>query len=133
MPYSGEERRKEEINVQQYMEVLVSNVKELFSSEVSSVKEQISNLEDKLSQQLKHHEEQSESKIKQFEEEIICLKNKINNIDKRVEELELKPVQTKAGWIDKFGAVFQKVLYTAIASSLLGIIVYLVTQYFQSL
>ena len=123
----------EEVNIQKYMEVLVSNVKELFHSEVSSVKEQIKSLEDKMVTQLSNHEKESENQIKQFEEEIVYLKNKVNKIDKRVEELELKPVQTKAGWIDKFGGILQKVIFTAIASGIVALLIFLITEYTKTL
>lgn len=120
------------INVKEYMEMLVLNVKEVFTSEVSSVKEQIKHLEDKLITRLDDHENDNAEIIKEFRSEIEKLKGKIKIIDGRVEAIEMKPVKDKAGEIDKFKNILLKVVYTAVATGFLGFITFLLLQYINS-
>ena len=131
--YRGDERRKDQVDIQNYMGLLVSNVKELFTSEMTTVKIQIKSLEDKLVTKLESHEIQSAEKLLSFENELICIKGKIIDIEKRVDDLELKPVKAKAGAIDDLSSVFKKLFYAAIAAGLVGFLSYLFIGYIKGL
>lgn len=118
-----EERRSEAIDYQKYMEVLVFNVKELFTSEVSSLKLQIKGLEDKLLIQLDSHERDSQKQIDEFRYDLGRVKDKVVDLDLRLNNLEIAPIKSKAENIDSFFLIFKKIFFTVVATGLVGIIV----------
>ncbi len=124
-----EERRKDRIDFQTYMEVLVSNVKETVKIELTSVKQEIKNLEEKVITRIDLHEKESGNKITNIEEELDCLKTKVSSIENRVEALELKPIKDNSETIEKFKSTFKKILYTTLAGGIITFILYLIKMF----
>lgn len=154
--YIGTDRRSDSpMELQTSLLKLLANVESMeknVETKLENIKDKISNLDNKVSARIDHIEKQIDThvdddgsinetladhdkkimKAEAYVDRIHALEKKYTILNDRVDELEFTPTKNKAKIITDFSGIIKNVFYTALSVGILGLIIWLVTNYIRS-
>jgi len=125
-----------ETNIETKLEAVkdkISNIDEKLSNRMSEAEKKLENHcedEDKINEVLDEHDRSIE-RAEGYIERIHKLEGKYTILEKRVDELEKTPIKNKAAIIDDFFKIFKNILLTALATGVVGLLVYFIINYIK--
>lgn len=125
-----------ETNIETKLEAVkdkISNIDEKLTNRMDDVEKKLNNHcedEDEINSVLDEHDKSIE-KAKGYIERIHVLEKKYTILEGRVDELEKTPIRSKAKIIDDFLKTFKNILFTALATGLIGFLGYLLITYIK--
>lgn len=125
-----------ETNIETKLEAVkdkIGNIDEKLSNRVNDIEKKLENHcddEGGINDVLNEHDKKLEA-ARGYVERIHKLESKYTILEGRVDELEKKPIKSKAAVLDDFFDITKKVLFTAIATGLVGFLGYLLITYLK--
>lgn len=161
MDYQGPERRSSPMEMQQAVLKLISKVESMernIDIKLEAVFDKIENINTGLTQKIElvdkklsdHCDDEDEinnvldthdkkinkaeiyvEKIHRLESKYIELEDRVNKLQKQVDDHALVPTKSKAAFVDTFLLTLRNVLFTALATGLVGLFGYLLISYIK--
>lgn len=125
-----------ETNIETKLEAVkdkIGNIDEKLTNRVDELEKKIDNHcedEDDINELLDEHDKSIQN-AKNYIERIHKLEKQYTILEGRVDELEKKPIKSKAKIIDDFLKTFKNILFTALATGLIGFLGYLLITYIK--
>ncbi len=125
-----------ETNIETKLEAVkdkIGNIDEKLTNRVNELEKKIENHcedEDEINQTLTEYDKKWET-TKAYVERIHKLEKQYTILEGRVDNLEKLPIKSKAALIDDFFKIIKNVLFTALATGLIGFVGYLLITYIK--